>query len=294
MRKVGFAGLGIMGSRMAARLVARGFDVTVWDKDALNVGALVAKGARVASEPAAIVRDADVVVTMLWDDAVAEEIVGGQLIPAAHPGTTFIEMTTITPAMQRQLAAAAQTRGCDFLDSPVTGSKEQAERGELGTLVGGREEVLEKNRDVLETMTAKITHVGPNGASGAVKLANNQLIALAMSAWGESVRMAEAAGVDRAFAIQMFAGTFGRVAEMKWRSIIAHDFEAHFTLDAILKDIKAALRTAESAYIDLPVLRAALPQYEAAFTDGDGRSDFSIIVDRIASASTRQPEPTVT
>jgi 3-hydroxyisobutyrate dehydrogenase len=281
-----------MGSRMAARLLEAGNDLTVWDRDRPNVAALERRGARAAFDPVAILHDADVVVTMLWDDAVAEAIVERSLIPAASPGTTFIEMTTITPVMQRRLAAASAGRGCPFLDAPVTGSKEAAERGELTALVGGAAEVLEANRDVLSAMASRIVHVGPNGASGALKLANNQLIALMGAAWGESVATACRGGVDRRLAIDLFANTFGRVAEMKRHTIARDDYQPHFTLDALLKDIRQALATGDALGVALPVLQAALPFYEAAAANGDGPLDFSIIVQRIAAGATAPREAT--
>lgn len=282
-----------MGSRMAARLVDAGFDVTVWDRDAANVAALAGRGARGAAHAAAAAGGADVVVSMLWDDAVAETIVERTLLPAARAGTTFIEMTTISPAMQRRLAAAAARRGCTMLDAPVTGSKDAAERGELTALVGGDEAVLEANRDVLAAMASRIVHVGPNGASGAVKLANNQLIALMSAAWGESLATASAGGVDPRVAIELFATTFGRVAAMKQQTIACGDFTPHFTLDALLKDIRQALRAADATGLELPLLRAALPFYESAAGDGAGGEDFSVIVQRIARGAHAPREATI-
>ncbi|MBC5810443.1 MAG: NAD(P)-dependent oxidoreductase [Candidatus Eremiobacteraeota bacterium] len=272
-----------MGSRMAARLLEAGFALTVWDREPRTMVALTAAGARGASEPAEIVRDADIVITMLWDDEVAEAIVERTLIPAAREGTTFIEMTTLSPAMQIRLAAAADARGCSFLEAPVTGSKEAAANGELTALVGGPPELLERHRDVLEAMASKILYVGPNGSSGALKLGNNQLIALLAAAWGEALATALAGGVDRRLALDMYASTFSRVAMMKAPTVLERDFSPHFTVDALLKDMHAALRTADAAGRYLPVLRAVLPIFEAAVRDGDGAQDFSIIVDRISS-----------
>jgi len=277
---------------MAARLLEAGFALTVWDREPRTMVALTAAGARGASSPAEIVADADIVITMLWDDAVAEAIVERTLIPAAIPGTTFIEMTTLSPAMQRRLASAAAERDCDFLEAPVTGSKDAAARGELTALVGGPAELLERMRDVLEAMASHIVHVGPHGSSGALKLGNNQLIALLAAAWGESLGTAVRGGVDRKLALEMYATTFGRVAAMKAPTLHERDFSPHFTVDALLKDIRAALSSAESDGLYLPVLRAALPVYEAAAADGDGSADFSVIVDRISQqAHARQELP---
>ena len=268
---------------MSARLLARGFALTVWDRDRPNVEALVAKGAKGADAPRDIVDGADVVITILWDDAVAEKIFLGELLPAAKAGTTFLEMTTVTPAMQRRQADACAVRGCGYLGVPVTGSKDGASRGLLTALAGGDENVLEENREILEVLTAAILYVGPAGTSAGLKLANNQLIALLGAAWGESMKAAQNAGVDRDTALEMFAGTFGRVAGMKVPSLLEGDYSPHFTVDALLKDIRQALQTAQAAGFDLPVLRAALPIYERAAASGDGALDFSVIVDRIAA-----------
>lgn len=279
-----------MGSRMAARLLERGFALTAWDRDRANLDALVAKGAKAAEAPRGIVADAEVVITILWDDAVAEKVFLGELLPAARAGTTFIEMTTVTPAMQRRQAEACAARGCPYLGAPVTGSKDAAARGLLTALVGGDAQVLEQNREILEVMTTAIVHVGPPGASAGLKLANNQLIALLAAAWGESMKAAERAGAGRDVALRMFAGTFGRVAGMKVPSLLEGDYSPHFTVDALLKDIRQALQTAQDEGFDLPVLRAALPSYERAVASGDGSLDFSVVVDRIAAEAAQPVE----
>lgn len=270
-----------MGSRMAARLAEAGHELTVWDRDSGAVAGLTARGCRAAAEPAGVARDADVVISMLWDDEVAAAVVERLLIPAARSGTTFIEMTTLTPAMQRVLAAQAAAHGCSFLDAPVTGSKDAAAGGQLTALVGGDADVLESNRDVLSAMASRIVHVGPNGVSGALKLANNQLIALMSAAWGESVAAAVSGGAERRLALDLFAETFARVAAMKCRTIAEHDYRPNFTLAALLKDLHQASRVAEAQDLELPLLRAVLPLYAEAADDGAAADDFSIIVDRI-------------
>ncbi len=130
-------------------------------------------------------------------------------------------------------------------------------------------------------------HVGPNGTSGALKLANNQLVALMSAAWGESIASAQAGGVDPAVALEMFAGTFARIATTKWRTILERDFTPKFTLDALYKDIGQALRSAQTAALALPLLEAVEPVYARAVAGGAGPRDFSIVVDLVANGSRR-------
>jgi 3-hydroxyisobutyrate dehydrogenase len=184
--------------------------------------------------------------------------------------------------MQRHLADAARARGCRFVDAPVTGSKHAAERGELTALAGGEAEDIERVRPVLAAMTASVKHVGPNGSSASLKLGNNQIIALIAGALRESLAMCDAAGIDREAAIDMYCGTFGRVAAMKRGVMIARDWTPHFTTDALLKDLHAAARTAEAAGIEVPLLHALIPTLEDAVRQGRGRLDFSSLTDAAA------------
>ncbi len=278
-KEIGFAGVGIMGSRMAANLLRHGFPVRVWDRNGAAVDALVEQGASAAESPEQLAAGADVVISILWGDDASREVVLERMLPAARPGTVFLEMSTVSAAMQRTLAQAAEARGCAFLGVPVTGSKDAAAAGELTALAGGPREALEAQRDVLDAMVKSVIYTGGYGTSAALKLGNNQFLGLLVAGLAESLRASEAAGVDRSLALDLFAGTAGRVAEMKRRSIAKRDFSPHFTLAALVKDLREARAAAGAAGLELPLLAQTCALYERALQEGDGALDFSAVAD---------------
>jgi len=278
-KEIGFAGLGTMGAGMSANLLRHGFPVRVWDRKAEAIEALVAEGASAARSPEVLAQEADVVISILWGDDASREVVLERMIPAARTGTTFLEMSTVSAAMQRTLGHAAEERRCKFLGAPVTGSKDAAAAGELTALVGGPREVLDEQRDVLDAMAKTVIYVGGYGASAALKLGNNQLIGLVVAGIGESLRATDAAGVDRNVALDLFAGTAGRVAEMKRKPIAEHDFSPHFALAALVKDLRAARDAAAASGLQLPLLAQTCALYERALAAGKGSLDFSAITE---------------
>jgi 3-hydroxyisobutyrate dehydrogenase-like beta-hydroxyacid dehydrogenase len=282
MKKVGFIGLGIMGSGMAARLLEHGYELTVWNRDPAKARPLVEKGAKLAASPADLAAQVEVVITMVKDDAVVRKILLGEkgAIQAAKPGTTFIDMSTVTPMMGRELAAVCQEKGFPFLDAPVAGSKGAAASGQLGILVGGEAATLESVRDILQAMSQSITHVGPNGSSAILKLANNQLTAVLMAALGESLALCNAAGLDRELCIETLVGTVSRVSGMKKPKILNKDFSTEFALDMIHKDMTQTLQAASELTLPMPLLATAREIYQHARKDGKGGQDFSIITQR--------------
>jgi len=276
-KEIGFAGLGTMGSGMSASLLRHGFPVRVWDRKKEAEIPLVEQGASAAASAKALVEGADVVISILWGDDASREVVLEQMIPAARSGTTFIEMSSVSPAMQQALAKAATARGCKFLGVPVTGSKDAAAAGELTALVGGPQDVFEEQRDVLEAMAKTILYVGGYGSSAALKLANNELLGLVVAGIGESLRAATAAGVDRSLALGLLVSTASRIAEMKRKPIDERDFSPHFSLAALVKDLQLAHAAAGAEGLELPLLETVCSLYERALSDGKGALDFSAI-----------------
>lgn len=279
MKKVGFIGLGIMGSGMAANLVKKGFAVTVWNRDHSKTAQLKELGAAVATGISVLAGEAEVVVSMLRDDAVVRRVLLEQAIPAAKPGTTFIDMSTVTPGMARQLAESAAAHSCNFLDAPVSGSKAAAAGGQLNIMVGGPTEVLEAQRDVLAAMGQNIVHVGPNGASAYLKLANNQLAAVLLGAIGESLALIEKAGLDRTMALEALVGTASRVTQLKQAKIQARDWETQFALDLMHKDLTQTLQAADELAIPMPILAVTRESYQRARQKGKGSLDFSVVTE---------------
>lgn len=282
MKKVGFIGLGIMGSGMVGRLIEHGFELTVWNRDKSKAQPLVEKGAKLAASPADLASQVEVVITMVKDDAVVRKILLGDqgAIAAAKPGTTFIDMSTVTPMMSRELAEVCREKGFPFLDAPVTGSKGAAASGQLGILVGGDAATLETVRPVLQAMSQSITHIGPNGSSAILKLANNQLTAVLLAALGESLALCTAAGLDREMCVETLVGTVSRVSGMKKPKVLNREFSTEFALDMIHKDLTQTLQAANELSLPMPLLATAREIYQQARKEGKGGQDFSIITER--------------
>lgn len=279
MKQIGFIGIGLMGGRMAANLLRKGFKVTVWNRTASKYEPLVKLGATPSESPARLAQGTNVVISMLRDDQTVSDIVLGEAMPAARPGTTFIDMSTVTPAMCRRLAEAAAARECYFLDAPVLGSREAAADGQLTVLVGGDASVLDQQRDVLLAMGQRIIHVGPNGASAFFKLANNQFVAVLIAALGESLQLIERAKLDRNAALEMLAGAASRVIGMKQNKIAARDWDTQFALDLMFKDLTQTLIAADEVGAAMPILAITREIYQRARQQGKGALDFAVVAD---------------
>jgi 3-hydroxyisobutyrate dehydrogenase len=279
MKRIGVVGIGIMGGGIASSLLRKGFPVSVWNRSQSKCARLVEGGAALAPDPVSVAAESDVVVSVLRDDQVVREVVLEQMLPHAKPGTTFIDMSTVTPAMSRNLAQTARSRGCHFLDAPVMGSKEAAENGQLTILVGGPAETLEAQQDVLSAMGQRIIHVGPNGSSAFLKLACNQFVAGIMASVGEGLALAKKGGVDRQTAVDLFMGTMQRVAGLKHPKIADRDWATHFALDLMFKDLVQAQQAADEVQLPMPVLSAVTDTFERVRRQGIGELDFSVVAD---------------
>jgi 3-hydroxyisobutyrate dehydrogenase len=279
MKRIGFVGLGIMGSGMAASLLGKGYPLTVWNRTRSRCAPLVEKGATEAPDLASVAAASQLIISMLRDDAVVRRVVKEGLLPHAAPGTTLIDMSTVTPRMCRELAAAAGSQGCQLLDAPVMGSKEAAAGGQLIIMVGGDAQILEAHFDVLSAMGQKVIHVGPNGSSAFLKLACNQLVAGVMAAIGEGLELAARGGVDRQTAVDTFVATLARVAGLKHAKIAERDWSTHFALELMLKDLNQALEAADDVRLPMPVLAAVREAYQRVNEQGKGELDFSVVAD---------------
>ena len=197
--RVAILGLGVMGSGMARRLLTEGFQVTVYNRSREKAQTLSAAGATVAASPRDAAAKAQVVISMVADDAASRAVWLGEngAIAGAVPGTMLIESSTLTTGWVRELAATAARLKCEFLDAPVTGTKPHAASGELLFLVGGSEEALVAARPVLSALSRDIVHLGPTGCGAVMKLVNNFLCGVQAASFAEAMALVEAAGLDR-------------------------------------------------------------------------------------------------
>jgi 2-hydroxy-3-oxopropionate reductase len=163
---IGFLGLGVMGAPMARNLLAAGYDVVAWNRSPAPLESLAAAGARPADGPAGAAAEAEVLISILKDDAVVREVLGGPdgAIAAARDGSLVVDMSTVSPALARELAAEARERGVGFLDAPVSGGDVGAREGTLSIMVGGEAADVERARPVFEVLGSRVTHVGGAGA----------------------------------------------------------------------------------------------------------------------------------
>ena len=280
-KRVGIIGTGIMGGGMARHLLATDHAVVVFNRTAERTAPLVALGAEAAASPAALAAKVDVIITAVRDDAALRTVILGVegALGGARPGTTFIECSTVSPAVIQELGAAVEARGCHFLDAPVTGSKVAAESGKLGFLISGRQEVLESQHDLLNALGQSVSYFGPLGKSATFKLANNQLAAVLVRSMGESIAPCEAAGLDRATVVEALVTTATRVCGLKKEKLLKRDWSTDFALSLMLKDIDLVLSTAAQLNVAMPQLATAREIYRQAEARGAGDMDFAAVIE---------------
>lgn len=283
--KVGFIGLGIMGSRMAANLVRRGEDVVVYNRTASRAAPLVKLGASAASSPSEAASGRDIVLTMLADPAAVSTAALGPegFLEAMRKGALWVDCSTVDPGFTRRMASEAASRGIRFLDAPVAGSLPVAEKGELIFLVGGEAKDLEECRPLLSAMGTTIRHVGGVGMGTSMKLVNNLLLADAMAAFSEALALGEALGFTRAMLLETLIG--GPVAAPflagKREKLTTGRFEPEFPLRLMSKDMGLVSATAKELGVVLPATQAVGGLYAKAASDGLAEADFSSVSEAV-------------
>jgi len=285
MTSVGFLGLGIMGSRMAANLQRKGFAVTAWTRTEGKAEAWARdhEGARAAATAAAAAADADIVISMVVDGAQVEAILLGEdgAAAGARPGTLFVDMSTIAPADARALGATLADRGHAFVDAPVTGSSPRAEDGTLTIMAGGAEEDVARARPALEAMGTTIVHVGPLGHGQVIKLINNSVAAANAATLAQALVVGAGTGVDLGALIEILAAGSGNstMVGLKAEPMRQHAYDTLFKTEHMLKDVRLCLEEAQAAGVPFPAANAARDALVAAVGRGYGEADFAAIVE---------------
>ena len=283
--RIGFLGLGIMGSRMAARLTGAGFPLTVWTHTPEKAAKWAAEHepAVAADTPAAVARASDIVVSMVVDGAqVASVLLGeGGVVESAREGLLCVDMSTIAPADSRRIAAALEERGVRMLDAPVTGSSPRAEAGTLTIMAGGAAEDFARARALFEAMGEVIVHVGELGQGEMLKLINNSLGAANAAALAEALLLARATGVDLdALTAVMSAGSGGSaMLDLKAGPMREHDYTTLFKTAHMLKDVRLCLEEAQAAGIPFPAAAHARDLLAATMGRGHGADDYSALIE---------------
>jgi 3-hydroxyisobutyrate dehydrogenase-like beta-hydroxyacid dehydrogenase len=285
MTSVGFLGLGIMGSRMAANLQREGFAVTAWTRTAGKAQAWADEhpGARAAATPAQAAAGADIVISMVVDGAQVEAILLGEdgAAAGAPEQTLFIDMSTIAPADARSIGTALAEQGHAFVDAPVTGSSPKAQSGTLTIMAGGDEVAFARAQPAFDAMGETIVHVGELGHGQVIKLINNAVSAANAATLAQALVMGAGTGVDLDALIEILgAGSASStMVTLKAEPMRQHAYDTLFKTDHMLKDVRLCLEEAQAAGVPFPAANAARDALVAAVGRGYGEADFCAIVE---------------
>ena len=271
MERLGFIGLGIMGKGMSANLIAAGNDLTVWNRTPAKTEGLKAT---VAETPGAVGAQADIVFVCVSDTPDVEEVVFGRDGAIHHmSGGVLVDHSTISPVATRDMAERARERGISWIDAPVSGGSEGAERGTLAVMAGGPKEALERVRPYMEAFSKSVVHVGDSPGSGQmVKAVNQILVVVNQLAASEALMLAEAAGLDLNTTLAAVEGGAAGSWMLSNRGpqMIARDWRPGFTIDLQQKDLRLVLEAADELGMSLPATSLVFQLYRSLQKRGLG------------------------
>jgi 3-hydroxyisobutyrate dehydrogenase len=280
--KVGVAGLGAMGGALAARLMEVGHEVFVWNRSAEKAKPLQDAGAKVAASPAALAGSCEAVLTILTDGAAIEQVYNGPdgLLSGDVKGKLLIEMSTVAPKVETDLAPKVRAKGASFVECPVGGSTTPARKGQLLGLMGAEDADAERARPLLEQLCRKVEHCGKVGAGSAMKLAINLPLMVAWQAYGEAFAIARSVGWDAKRLVDLFNESnggnkaFNARAETIAKLLDGQDPGATtFSIANGLKDLRTMVTAGEALGAEMLATKAALAGFEEAVRSGEGGSD---------------------
>jgi 3-hydroxyisobutyrate dehydrogenase len=290
--RLGFIGIGNMGSRLARRLLQNGYRVIAYNRSRGAAEALVKYGATVAASVGQLASEADVILSSLTnDDAVKSVYVGpeGVLANARH-GSAIIEMSTVSPATSRELSELSREAGVKFMDSPVSGSTPAAEEGTLTLFCGGDEELFQAAQPIFSSIARQNFYLGGSGSGTAMKLVANTLLGVGMQAIAESVALGQKEGLERHRLLEVLSHTaviapahLGKLSRAD-----ARDYSTQLGIGLMNKDFHLALETAAAAKVPMPATAAAFQMNVAEFNMGK-EEDFSAVIklmERVARVET--------
>jgi 3-hydroxyisobutyrate dehydrogenase len=280
--QIGVAGLGAMGSAIAARLLEVGHQVTVWNRTAAKTKPLADAGAKVAASPTALAAACEAIITILTDSAAIDAVYNGPsgLLAGDVTGKLFIEMSTVPPSVEIALAPKVQGKGAVFVECPVGGSTAPARQGKLLGLMGSEPAAAARARPILEQLCRKVEHCGPVGTGSSMKLAINLPLMVAWQAYGEAFAIARDVGWEPKRLVDLFAESNGANNALKMRAdMIVALMEKRdpgattFSIANGLKDLRTMLDTGTAKGADMPATKAALAGFEESNKKGLGGGD---------------------
>src|ERR1700733_291941 len=289
MANLGFVGLGVMGSQMVNRLIDKGHTVTGYNRTRAKAEWLIKKGMRWADSPRADAHCAAVVFTMVTNAIALNTIAEGPdvLLAGFGAGKILADMSTVSPAVSRALAAKIREKGADMVDSPVSGSVITLQEGKLSVMVGGRRETFERVKPLLLDIGPKVTHVGDNGLALSMKIATNLSLAVQMLAFCEGVLLAEKSGIAREVAVDVLTHSAVASPMIQYRGpfVLQQPPEAWFDVNMMQKDMLLAMELGRQLNVPLPTTAVSNEFLTAARGMGWEKKDFAVVFDVLARMS---------
>ena len=281
MTTIGFIGLGIMGKPMAKNLIKAGYKLVVYNRSA-KFDELLALGAAGAGSGREVASKSDIIITMLPNSPHVKEVILGAdgVIDGVKSGSIVIDMSSIAPAVSRELASALKAKNVSFLDAPVSGGEPKAVDGTLAIMVGGDRAIFEKVKPILLKMGSSAVLTGDTGAGNVAKLANQIIVALNIAAVSEAFVLAAKAGLDPQMVFEAVKGGLAgsTVMNAKLPMIMDGNFKPGFRVELHIKDLQNALDTAHDLNVPLPLTASVMETLEAFKADGMAANDHSSIV----------------
>jgi 3-hydroxyisobutyrate dehydrogenase/glyoxylate/succinic semialdehyde reductase len=292
--KIGFIGLGIMGSRMAANLQKHGHSLVVFNRTRAKAEPLLGACGTFSDSPAKVADQVDILFTMLANpDAVEEAALRANgFLNHLRPNALWVDCSSVNPSFSKKMAAAAAPRQIRFVDAPVTGSAAVAEQGKLVFWVGGEDADLETIRSLLLCMGNKIVHVGGHGMGTSLKMVINLLIGNAMAAFAEGMALGEGLGISREVLFDSLLGmpAVAPFLAAKREKIESANYEPEFPLRWMQKDLHLATVSAYETDVALPVTNVTKEVYRLAMRGGRGTEDFSAIYEFATGDNEKEPK----
>jgi len=282
MQRIAFLGLGVMGSGIAGTLLKAGYDLTIWSRNPEEEKPLVKSGVEAAPNIAAAVKNAEVIMYSLSNDRAIEEVVFGHggVLSSVSRGQIVLDHTTVHPETSRRQAIAYAEKGVEFLDAPVFGSRNEAARGGLWAVVGGKRNVFDRVCPILDAISETVHYMGSSGKGSAMKLVGNLIVASQLQALGEAMVLATKAGLNPKDVLGVLEVTDFRspILSGVGAALIKRDFGTNFALKHLLKDANLIDRFAQDLNSPIPAAAAIRETIKSAVNQGWGEENASAMI----------------
>ncbi len=289
MANLGFIGLGVMGSEMVNRLLGKGHSITGYNRTRSKADWLVKKGMKWAESPRAVVTAADVTFSMVTNSAALGAVANGPdgFLAGLTKGKVLVDISTVSPAFSREIAAKVREKGADMVDAPVSGSVVTLQEGKLSVMVGGRKETFERVKPLLHDIGPKVTFVGDNGLALVMKIATNLSLAVQMLAFSEGVLLAEKSGIARETAVEVLTHSVIASPMVQYRGpfVLKMPDEVWFSVNMMQKDMLLALELGRQLDVPMPTTAVTNEFLTAARGMGMKEKDFAVVFDALAQMS---------